>query len=153
MRVMVVDDEPAICDMLTTVLSDEGYEAVAVGSGAEALARAVAEPPDLFLIDLMMPGMDGRTLAARLRATPELGTTPIIIMSAAVRTMATPPGVAEFLAKPFDLDQLLDSLERAIAGRGGAGCRLWGRGPHCVRPPPAPAPPAPPAPPRPRPPG
>jgi CheY-like chemotaxis protein len=118
---MVVDDEPAICDMLTTVLSDEGYQSVAVSSGAEALARAAAERPDLFLIDLMMPGMDGRTLAARLRAMPEMAATPIIMMSAAVRTMATPPGVAEFLAKPFDLDQLLDSLERAIGARGSGG--------------------------------
>ena len=113
---MIVDDEPAICDMLTTVLQDEGHEALAVNSGAEALARAPGERPDVFLIDLMMPGMDGRTLAARLRAQPDLGPTPIVMMSAAVRTMALQPGVVEFLAKPFDLDQLLDSLERAVAG-------------------------------------
>ena len=113
---MIVDDEPAICDMLTTVLRDEGHEALAVQSGAEALARAPRERPDVFLIDLMMPGMDGRTLATRLRALPGLAPTPIIMMSAAVRTMAIQPGVVEFLAKPFDLDQLLDSLDRA-AGR------------------------------------
>ena len=114
---MIVDDEPAICDMLTTVLQDEGHDALAVHNGADALARAPRERPDVFLIDVMMPGMDGRTLAARLLALPDLPPTPIIMMSAAVRTFAAQPGVVAFLAKPFDLDQLLDSLERAVAGR------------------------------------
>jgi CheY-like chemotaxis protein len=113
---MIVDDEPAICDMLATVLADEGHEAVAVNSGPAALDLAPRERPDVFLIDVMMPGMDGRTLVSRLRAVPELAPTPIIMMSAAVRTFATQPGVVDFLAKPFDLDKLLGSLERA-AGR------------------------------------
>lgn len=116
---MIVDDEPAICAMLATVLQDEGYAAVAVHSGAEALDRAPRERPDVFLIDVMMPGMDGRTLAARLRAHPELPPTPVIMMSAAVRAFAGQPGVVDFLAKPFDLDLLLDCLERAVRGASG----------------------------------
>ena len=111
---MIVDDEPAICSMLQTVLQDEGYQAVAVNSGAEALARVAAERPDVLLVDVMMPGMDGRTLVARLRALPE-PPGPIIMMSAAVRAFAAQPGVVAFLAKPFDLDQLLDSIARATA--------------------------------------
>jgi CheY-like chemotaxis protein len=113
---MIVDDEPAICDMLATVLQDEGHQALAVNSGPEALERAPRERPDVFLIDVMMPGMDGRTLVNRLRALPDLEPTPIIMMSAAVRTFAPQPGVVTFLAKPFDLDQLLATLERAVAG-------------------------------------
>ena len=119
---MIVDDEPAICNMLTTVLKDEGHEALSVNNGADALARASGERPDVFLIDVMMPGMDGRTLAARLGALPELGPTPIILMSAAARAFAAQPGVVGFLAKPFDLEQLLDSLERAVA-KGERGAR------------------------------
>jgi len=112
-KVMIVDDEPAICSMLVTVLEDEGHQAVAVNSGAEALARVEAERPDVFLIDVMMPGMDGRTLVSRLRARPA-PTAPVIMMSAAVRTFAAQPGVVDFLAKPFDLDQLLESIARAV---------------------------------------
>jgi CheY-like chemotaxis protein len=111
---MIVDDEPAICSMLVTVLEDEGYRAVAVNSGPEALARVGDERPDVLLVDIMMPGMDGRTLVARLRALPE-PLAPIIMMSAAVRAFAPQPGVVGFLAKPFDLDQLLDSIARAVA--------------------------------------
>jgi two-component system response regulator MprA len=118
MKVMIVDDEPAICDMLATVLTDEGHEAVAVNSGLEALDRVARERPDVFLIDVMMPGMDGRTLVTRLQALPDVEPTPIIMMSAAVRAFRPQPGVVEFLPKPFDLDQVLASLERALTPRG-----------------------------------
>jgi CheY-like chemotaxis protein len=114
---MIVDDEPAICGLLATVLKDEGHDALTVTSGADALARAPRERPDVFLIDVMMPGMDGRTLAARLCALPDLAPTPIIMMSAAVSGFARQPGVVAFVAKPFDFDRLLDCLTQAVDQR------------------------------------
>ena len=110
MKVMVVDDEPAIRELLVAILRDEGYQAVEASSGQVALELGPREQPDLLLIDLMMPGMDGRTLVARLRQLPEFGSTPMIMMSAAMRVLGKQEGVVDFLPKPFDLEQLLAAL-------------------------------------------
>lgn len=117
MKILVVDDESAIRDLLVTVLEDEGYQAIAAGGGREALERAPVERPDLVLIDLMMPGMDGRQLVRRLRELPGLDVVPMVMMSAAVRVMTEQEGVVDFLPKPFDLDQLLGTIQRATGQR------------------------------------
>jgi CheY-like chemotaxis protein len=119
-KVLVVDDDEAIRDMLTSVLGDEGYKVVSAAGGDEALALAPGERPDVVLVDLMMPGMDGRTLVTRLLKLPELAATPMIMMSAALRVFGQHPGVVDFVPKPFDVDRLLAALERAIAERSGS---------------------------------
>ena len=116
MKVLVVDDDPAIRELLVTVLGDEGYDVVTAGDGTEALEMAPRERPDALLVDVMMPRMDGRTLVRRLRELPEVAAAPAIMMSAAVGSAGAMEGVFDFVPKPFDLDRLLDSLERALAG-------------------------------------
>jgi CheY-like chemotaxis protein len=114
MKVMVVDDEAAIRDLLSTVLTDEGYEVTTAAGGHEALERAPSERPDVMLVDLMMPGLDGRQLVRRMRELPVMAGVPTVMMSAAVRTMTLQEGVVDFLAKPFDLEELLEAIRKAL---------------------------------------
>jgi CheY-like chemotaxis protein len=108
-RVLVVDDDQAICDVLAAILADEGWAVSCAWDGEAALAAVAAEPPDLIVSDLMMPRLDGLGLRRRLR---EQGVRiPMLLMSAAADP--SPDGVA-FLAKPFDVDQLLSAVARLL---------------------------------------
>ncbi len=101
-RVLVVDDEPYIVDLLDELLDDEGYHVQRANDGIAALEEIERHPPDLILADVMMPRLDGLKLASRLRDRGDR--TPIILMSAAV----TPRDASyAFIAKPFDIDEML----------------------------------------------
>jgi len=117
-KVMVVDDEPSIRDLIVAVLEDEGYAVVAATNGRRALELMPSERPDLVIMDIMMPEMDGREAYRRLRDLPDLAHTPVVMMSAAVAPDRLTPRVAAFLAKPFDLDLLLTTVARVLASGG-----------------------------------
>ncbi len=108
-RVLVVDDEPALVDILVEILTDAGYDASGAGDGLAALAMVERERPALVLSDVQMPRLDGIGLAARLRQR----SIPVVLMSA-VRWPHQMTDVA-FLAKPFDLDELLVTVDAALA--------------------------------------
>jgi CheY-like chemotaxis protein len=78
----VVDDEPAMVQYLTTVLTRDGYEVLQAMNGYEALARVKEQPPDLVLLDVMMPEMDGFQVLRELRASEEFRDLPVIILTA-----------------------------------------------------------------------
>ncbi len=80
-RVLVVEDDFAIAGVLADVLEDEGY-AVAVSDDGEALALALADPPELILLDAMMPRMDGPEVCRRLRADPRTREVPVVFVTA-----------------------------------------------------------------------
>lgn len=117
-KLLVVDDEMAILEALTDILAVEGYEVATAANGAEGLERTVSERPDLILLDMMMPVMDGQEMLRRLKEDPELRKIPVVVMSAGRVTKAELQG-SRFLAKPFELDDLLgtvsEELERARA--------------------------------------
>ncbi|MBA3414348.1 MAG: response regulator [Chloroflexia bacterium] len=115
--VLVVDDEPSIRDLIVVVLEEEGYRALAAGSGVFALHLVATEQPDLVLLDMMMPQMDGRETLRRLRQLPEGQTTPVVVMSAAVTAANVGDGVAAFIGKPFDLGALLETIAGILDGR------------------------------------
>ncbi len=115
--IMVVDDESAIRNLIVTVLEDEGYRAIGVPSGVAALEVFPTERPDAILLDLMMPVLDGRETLRRLRELPGGLDTPVVIMSAAISSRAGGDDVAAFLAKPFDLIALLDTVELVLSDR------------------------------------
>jgi CheY-like chemotaxis protein len=79
-RILVCDDEPAVLRALSVALESHGYAITAADSGEQAVARAASEPPDLMLLDLGLPGIDGRETIRRIRAF--LPDTPIIVLSA-----------------------------------------------------------------------
>jgi two-component system response regulator MprA len=129
-RVLVVDDEPALRDALESSLAFEGYEVTTASDGLEALDAIAEKSPDLVLLDIMMPRMDGLTTVRRLRSRGD--TVPVLMLTArdAVgdRVTGLDVGADDYLAKPFELDELLarvrallrrDSIAQA-AGAGGA---------------------------------
>jgi CheY-like chemotaxis protein len=105
-RILVVDDEPALRAVVADVLREEGYAVLTAADGRAGLAVVAAEAPDLVLMDVMMPGMDGRAAYRAMRAHPNGRAVPIVLSSAAIPPAGLDPGIAAFLPKPFDLDQL-----------------------------------------------
>lgn len=107
--VLVVDDEPAIRGLLQDLLAEEGYHVLAAAEGAAALVAVQSQTPDLVVADLMMPGMDGRTLAAKLHADDRTAHIPVVLMSAAYLPQST-DAFAAVIQKPFDLDEILETI-------------------------------------------
>src|SRR5712692_6352489 len=108
-KILVIDDEAAIRDSLRMTLEYEGYEFVAAATGQEGLALAEREAPDLVLLDVKMPGMDGLEVLERLRNMNE--TLPIVVISGhgtiSTAVEATKKGAADFLDKPFESTERL----------------------------------------------
>ncbi len=116
--ILLADDEYAIVEALTALLLDEGYGVVTAGNGEEALARLREVTPDLVILDVMMPRLDGREVLRLMRATPAWAKIPVIVMSAAARPL-TPAqlGDAVFLRKPFDVSVLLKAIRSRLDHR------------------------------------
>lgn len=116
--VLLVDDEHAILDALSGILEDEGFRVVTAGNGREALARMQESKPDVALVDMMMPVMDGRELLREMQGDSRWSDIPVVMMSAVPNSILTrdaPLVCADFFQKPFDLWKLLDRL-RQLAG-------------------------------------
>jgi two-component system phosphate regulon response regulator PhoB len=121
--ILVVDDEPAILDMISELLGFEGYQVVTTSQGSAALARAKADPPALILLDLMMPGMSGWQVIAALKASPQTRAIPVVVLSARrdLPTTAKELGIVTFLAKPFDIDELISIVQQYADSSDGPG--------------------------------
>lgn len=108
--VLIVDDTPAIHVMLSALLRDDPYQLEHAYSGEEALTRALALAPDLILLDIMMPDIDGFEVCRRLRSAPEVADVPIIMVTAltdrASRLRGLAAGADDFVSKPFDQAEL-----------------------------------------------
>jgi len=115
-RVLLVDDDPAILDATGQVLREWGYAVDEAGDGESALDLARAAPPDLMLVDLMMPVMDGWTLIQRLREQQVAPGVPVVVFSAdrEARERARNLAAQAALRKPFELQELQDVVERLI---------------------------------------
>jgi CheY-like chemotaxis protein len=114
-EILVVDDDCETLDAIVELLWHSGYQAVGAASGPEALTRANTTRPDLFLIDLFMPVMDGLELIARLGEDPDLARRPKVAMTAWPRPLELPHGVS-LLKKPFELEALLKLISLHGAG-------------------------------------
>jgi CheY-like chemotaxis protein len=114
-HVLVVEDEPAICAFVAWTLEDAGYSVATAKHGRDALAEMKRRMPDVLILDLMMPVMDGSEVIAVCRADPAMKQLPIIAMSAVhgPRLMGR-LDVQAFLLKPFDLDSLVASLRDVL---------------------------------------
>ena len=118
-RVLVVDDDPDIRSFVTLALAMEGYAVREAEDGRDALAVLSAWRPDLILLDLMMPGMDGRAFRERQRSAPELAAIPVVMMSAAHALMAARAALqpSATLATPFGLDELAAAVRGCARAR------------------------------------
>lgn len=118
-HVLVVDDEPAVRQALAINLRARGYEVTAVADGAAALAAAESHPPDVVILDLGLPDMDGNDVIEGLRGWSQA---PIIVLSARTaqgdKVVALDVGADDYVTKPFGMDELLARLRAALRRRG-----------------------------------
>ena len=107
-KVLIVDDEKAIVDIVVYNLKKEGYDTIAAGNGAEGLKLAMSENPDLILLDIMMPEMDGLEVCRRIR---EKSQTPIIMLTARAeevdKVLGFELGADDYVTKPFGVRELM----------------------------------------------
>jgi signal transduction histidine kinase/response regulator RpfG family c-di-GMP phosphodiesterase len=117
-RVLIVDDERHNRQLLEVMLAPEGFHLLAACNGEEALAIVARQAPDLILLDVMMPGMDGYEVTARIKADPATTHIPVVIVTALedrqARMIGLTAGAAEFLTKPVDRAELLVRVKNLL---------------------------------------
>ena len=119
-KILAVDDERHIVRLIQVNLERSGYQVVTAFDGAEALKKVEAERPDLIVLDVMMPKMDGFEVLKRLQANPETRDIPIIMLTAKAQDADVfrgwSSGVSAYLTKPFNPLELLTFIKRIFSG-------------------------------------
>ncbi len=117
-RILVVDDSPEMRHLLTSILVEEGHKVVVAPDGQKALDMVVADPPDIMVLDIMMPAMDGYMVLKELRATGIRDTTKILILTAKTSehdwVRGYKLGADQYLTKPFDIQELTVAVETLL---------------------------------------
>ena len=116
-RILIVEDEVSILQLLKLILTKEGYEVFVCQSGRDAITQMKEIRPHLVLLDVMLPGLDGKSVVSIMEQDDELVGIPVIVISALVESemMFKPfPQVKAFCAKPFNLKDLLAKVKQTI---------------------------------------
>ncbi len=120
-RILVVEDETDLREVLSYNLSREGFKVSSAGDGGEGVRTALAEKPDLILLDLMLPDVDGLEVCRRVRQDPNIGATPIIMVTAKDEEtdviLGLGVGADDYIAKPFSVKELIARV-KAVLRRG-----------------------------------
>jgi DNA-binding response OmpR family regulator len=118
-KILVVDDEPDLRSTVEYRLKFANFTVVTACNGKEGLEKALAEQPDLILLDTNMPIMDGHEMLKQLRATAALKQTPVIMLTAICGPQdiatASSYGISDYVTKPFDFTELMEKVETALA--------------------------------------
>ncbi len=118
-KILLVDDEEDILDFLELILEEQGYSIVKANSGREALASAQMHRPELILLDIMMPAMDGWEVLKLLKADEEVSHIPVAMLTARTemkdKIQGLQEGAIDYICKPFATKELLDKLEIILA--------------------------------------
>lgn len=124
-RILVIDDEAAVRENVSRFLRLEGYLPMEAAHGAQGIEMALRTPPDLILCDLMMPGVDGFGVLARLRAEPSTAGIPFVFLTASADVedarVGFLLGANEYVTKPFNLAVLAGIIEQRLASTRGQG--------------------------------
>jgi len=117
-RIFVVDDEPDVVELLETVLGIEGFTVEVATEGRTALAKILADPPDLLILDLMMPDLDGMELLKLLRLDPRGLKIPVLIVSARTgqhdQIASLQMGANAYICKPFSNKELISQIRQLL---------------------------------------
>jgi len=119
-KILIVDGEQDIVVIIGKLLDRNGYKVMTATDGMEGIAKVEAEPPDLILLDNLMPNMDGLAVLAKLRSSPKTADIPVIMLSAATDedyiVAAQESGVSDYVIKPFEYEVLLKKIARVLDG-------------------------------------
>ena len=122
MKILIVEDHPDMRDLLGLIVDRMGYVPVVAWEGEEGVEKAIAEKQNLILLDMMMPKMDGREVARRLRANPETKQIPILAITALHRSQdlnaCLLAGCNGYIVKPFGVGDLQAKIRELLAGTG-----------------------------------
>ena len=117
-KILIADDQPAARELLGTILVNSGYEVFEAVDGTDAAAKAAEIQPDVILLDIHMPGVDGLTLCSQLRSNPRFVNTPVIALTAGLmrgeKERALEAGFSEFLSKPISIAALRKAVARLV---------------------------------------
>ncbi|MBA7652244.1 Alkaline phosphatase synthesis transcriptional regulatory protein PhoP [subsurface metagenome] len=118
-KILIADDKPEAVELVRVSLEGEDYEIVGASNGKEALKRARLERPDLILLDIVMPKMDGFEVCRKLKKDPEIQEIPIIMLTAKGQKVdqekARQLGARDYITKPFSPSALLTKIEEILA--------------------------------------
>lgn len=121
-RVVCIEDEPEMIDLVKLILSRKGYEVTGAMGGREGLEVIAREKPDLVLLDLMMPDMDGWEVYQKMKASETTRAIPVIVVTAKAQSIDKVLGlhiakVDDYITKPFGPQELLESVEKVMTRR------------------------------------
>jgi len=118
MKILVVDDEDDILELISSHLQKEGYDVIPAKTGEDALETMKATKPDLIVLDLMLPGMQGLEVCSHIRATQDYADIPILILSAkgteVDRILGLEMGADDYMTKPFSVRELVSRIRVAL---------------------------------------
>jgi two-component system, OmpR family, response regulator VicR len=120
--ILCVEDEPEMVDLIRLILSRKGFEVIGAGTGLEGLGQIRKKIPDLVLLDLMMPDMDGWEVYQQIKADEKTRDIPVIVVTAKAQSIDKVLGlhiakVDDYIAKPFSPQELLASVEKVLNKR------------------------------------
>lgn len=118
-RVVCIEDEPEMIDLVRLILGRKGFEVIGANGGVEGLEAVRREKPDLVLLDLMMPDMDGWEVYQQVKADPELKDIPVVVVTAKAQSIDKVLGlhiakVDDYITKPFGPQELLESVAKIL---------------------------------------
>ena len=118
-RVVCIEDEPEMIDLVRLILGRKGFEVIGANGGVEGLDAVRREKPDLVLLDLMMPDMDGWEVYQQMKADPELRDIPVVVVTAKAQSIDKVLGlhiakVDDYITKPFGPQELLESVAKIL---------------------------------------
>ena len=120
MKILVIDDDPSMTNMLGLILKSASASVIAANSGTDGVRLTREQSPDLIILDIMMPDMDGSSVAHEMKDDPDTCNIPVIFLTGAVKASEVPKshkiGGQYFLAKPFRAEELLKMLEIVLSG-------------------------------------
>jgi DNA-binding response OmpR family regulator len=118
-KILIIEDDPSFLRAVSHIVEKEGYNVTTASNGMTGLRMAKEDKPDLLILDVMLPGLDGFEICSRLRNEPETAKLPIIMLSAkgqeADRTTGLKVGADEYLTKPVNRELLLEKLTSLLA--------------------------------------